>query len=173
MQVLTSRVLRSIVIDYLKHSIEREDVAIIYIYCSYKEKDDQTAANLIASLLQQLVQISPVVSGEILSLYDYHTKNGTRPALGELSRLLQLESRRFSKVFVLIDALDECPESSYIRTSLLRRFGSYRPAYICWLPRGTVQPSSVSSKRRAVWKFAPVMKILEDILNVELRRNIN
>jgi len=118
-QVLTSRVLRSIVVDYLKHSIEREDVAIIYIYCSYKEKDDQTAANLVASLLQQLVQKSPVVSGEILSLYDHHTKNGTRPTLGELSRLLQLESQRFSKVFVLIDALDECSESSGIRTSLL------------------------------------------------------
>lgn len=78
MQVLTSRVLRSIVVDYLKHSIEQEDVAIIYIYCSYKEKGDQTAANLVASLLQQLAQKSTVISGEILSLYDHHTKNGTR-----------------------------------------------------------------------------------------------
>jgi hypothetical protein len=119
MQVLTSKILRSIVVDYLKQSIEREDVAIIYIYCSYKEKDDQTAVNLIASLLQQLVQKSSAVSEEIVSLYDNHIKNGTRPVLGEVSKLLQLEVRRFSKVFVLIDALDECPESNSVRMSFL------------------------------------------------------
>ena len=55
LQILTSGLLRSIVVDYLERSFEQEDVAIAYIYCSYKEQEDQTDVNLIASLLQQLV----------------------------------------------------------------------------------------------------------------------
>ena len=55
MQVLT-RGLRSIVVEYLERSFEKNNVAIAYIYCSYKEQEDQTTVNLIASLLQQLVQ---------------------------------------------------------------------------------------------------------------------
>ena len=128
MQVLTRKALRSIIIDYLKQFIEQEDVAVIYIYCSYKEKDDQTAISLVASLLQQLVQKSSTVSEEIVSLYDYHIRNETRPALSELSKLLQLEVRRFSKVFILIDALDECPQSNGVRMSFLKEIQKLAPS---------------------------------------------
>jgi hypothetical protein len=69
--------------------------------------------------LQQLVQKGSVVSDGVVLLYDRHTKNGTRPGLGEWSPLLQLESRPFAKVFVLVDALDECADSGGVRTSLL------------------------------------------------------
>lgn len=75
--------------------------------------------NLISSLLQQVVQKNPTVSDDILSLHNKHDKKGTRPTLSEWSRLLQSEVRRLSKVFVVIDALDECPESSGIRRDFL------------------------------------------------------
>jgi len=34
----------------------------------------------------------------------------TRPLLSEYSRLLKLELRQLSDIFLVIDALDECPE---------------------------------------------------------------
>src|SRR5436190_10435295 len=108
MQVLT-RGLRSIVVEYLERSFEKNNVAIAYIYCSYKEQEDQTDVNLIASLLQQLVQSNPIIFDEIASLYDDNIKKQKRPTLSEWSKLLQLEIRSLSKVFIIIDALDECP----------------------------------------------------------------
>jgi ankyrin repeat domain-containing protein 50 len=60
-----------------------------------------------------------------MSLYRHHLRKETRPTLGELSKLLQskvrylLEVRRLSKVFIVIDALDECPESNRTRQSFL------------------------------------------------------
>ena len=62
--------------------------------------------------MQQLVQRKPVVSDEIASLYHSHIKERTRPTLSKWSELLQSEVRRFSKVFIVVDALDECLEST-------------------------------------------------------------
>jgi NACHT domain len=119
MHTLTKGVLRSIIVDYLQRSFEQEKVAIAYIYCSYKEQEDQTDANLVASLLQQLAQRNSSISNEISSLYHHHVKERTRPALGEWSQLLQSEVHHLSKVFVIVDALDECSESNGTRDSFL------------------------------------------------------
>jgi hypothetical protein len=47
-----------------------------------------------------------------MSLYCHHNEKQkeTRPNLDELSKLLQSEVQRHSNVFIIIDALDECPE---------------------------------------------------------------
>ncbi|KAH0556173.1 hypothetical protein GP486_005895 [Trichoglossum hirsutum] len=98
------------------------------LWCPGLQKDDQTAANLISSLLQQLVRKSPTISDEIVSLYDYHSKNGTRPTLSEWSNLLQLEVCKFSKVFILIDALDECSESNGTRARFIAEIRKLLPS---------------------------------------------
>ena len=102
----------SIIVDHLEQSFKGEDIAITYIYCSYKEQEDQTTVNLIANLLRQLVQKTPVIANEIVSLYNDHIKRNTAPTLAEWSKMLQSEARRVSKVFIIIDALDECSQGT-------------------------------------------------------------
>jgi hypothetical protein len=89
------------------------------MYCSYKEQKDQTALNLLASLLQQLVQKNGGISNDIWALYQRHTKEQTRPTIAEWSKLLQSEVRHFQKVFIVIDGLDECSETNGTRWALL------------------------------------------------------
>ena len=110
---LICRDFSSIIINYLEQTF-KENAAIAYIYCNYKEQN-QTVINLIASLLQQLVQGQSVVSDDIIAAYKRHSHKQTRPSLAEYSELLQSEVRRFSKVFIVIDALDECSEGGGIR----------------------------------------------------------
>jgi hypothetical protein len=124
---LTGRVLRSIVVNHLEQHFGQDNVAIAYIYCSYKEQEDQTAVNLIGSLLQQLVQGESVISEDITLLYRHHNKKQTRPTLDELSKLLQLEVCRLSRVFIIIDALDECTEINYTRESFLAEIRKLQP----------------------------------------------
>jgi hypothetical protein len=62
-----------------------------------------------------------------MSLYHCHSKKRTRPTLDELSKLLQSEVRRISKVFIVIDALDECPESNRTRESFLSEIRKLQP----------------------------------------------
>jgi NACHT domain len=65
--------------------------------------------------VQQLVQRQSVVSDDITAIYGKHIRKQRRPSLAEYSELLQSEVRRFSEVFIVIDALDECPEREGIR----------------------------------------------------------
>lgn len=90
---------------------------VAYIYCNYKEQN-QTAINLAASLLQQIVQGQPVVSDDIITIYNQHRRKQTRPSLAEYLKLLQSEIHHFSKVFIVIDALDECLDREGIRSFL-------------------------------------------------------
>ncbi|KAI9774757.1 MAG: hypothetical protein M1839_001624 [Geoglossum umbratile] len=120
-------ILTSIIVDYLERSFEREDVAVAYTYCNYKEQENQTVTNLIASLLQQLVRRKRVISDEIVSLYDHHLDRRTRPTLAEWSKLLQSEVRHLSKVFAIIDAFDEHLESNNTKYSFLTEIRKLQP----------------------------------------------
>lgn len=114
------RVPRSIVVDYLKRSFQqRQDVAVTYIYCSYKEQEEQTCGSLVASLLQQLAQNRGTISNDVASLYRSHTRQQTRPTLQEYSKLLQSEICYFSTSFIVVDALDECSEINGTRSRFL------------------------------------------------------
>jgi hypothetical protein len=113
-------IFRSIVVEYLERSSEQEDIAVAYIYCSYKEQGIQTNVNLIASLVQQLAQTKPTISDEIKSFYhDYtNSKKKKKPTVREWTDLLQLEARLFSRVFIIIDALDECSDINSFLTEI-------------------------------------------------------
>ncbi|KAH0543124.1 hypothetical protein FGG08_002550 [Glutinoglossum americanum] len=112
-------ILTSIVVDYLERSFGGGNIAVACIYCSYKEKEGQTVVNLIASLLRQLIQKNAFISNEISSLYHHHIEKQTRPTFDEWFKLLQSEAHHLSKVFIVIDALDECPESNGTRDGFL------------------------------------------------------
>ncbi|EPE30107.1 Ankyrin repeat-containing protein [Glarea lozoyensis ATCC 20868] len=101
-------ILTSIMVNSLEEKFGDQNVGIAYIYCVYREQT--SPSELIASLLKQLIQHRPVVSTDILELYKYHRRKQTRPLLTDYLRVLFSEVRNFSRVFILIDALDECSE---------------------------------------------------------------
>jgi hypothetical protein len=65
---------------------------------------------LVASLLKQFVQDHPVISEWVMDLYRKHYPGATSPSLNELMETLRKEVGRYSKVFIIIDALDELVE---------------------------------------------------------------
>lgn len=106
-------------IDYLKQTINEQEIGVAFIYCNYKEKTIQTTVNLVASLLKQLVQTQSVIPGKLRSLYEQHIGRNTRPTLVECSELLYVELAAYSKAFIIVDALDECDETSGARRDLI------------------------------------------------------
>ena len=83
------------------------DVRIAVIYFNHKE--NPSAVDILGSLLQQLLQQGTEISLAIRGLYSKHKTRRTRPTLDEISTLLVSESRAFSKLYMVVDALDECP----------------------------------------------------------------
>ncbi|KAK2784468.1 hypothetical protein FQN53_008457 [Emmonsiellopsis sp. PD_33] len=113
-------ILSSVVIDHL-HTIflGSVNVGIAYVYCNFRRKSDQKAEDLLASLLKQLAQGLPSVPDSLKILYAKHRNGQTRPSFREISETLQSLVMAHSRVFVLVDALDECQMSDGHRTTFL------------------------------------------------------
>lgn len=98
------------------------DAAIAFIYCNYKERSEHSAHNLLASLLKQFVQDSPQLSDHVKNLYD--TKLTARISREDLMKTLLLEIARVSRVYIVVDALDECTEEDNTRADFLDQLRS-------------------------------------------------
>ncbi|XTI89039.1 hypothetical protein V2W45_1399781 [Cenococcum geophilum] len=113
--ILTSIVVRDL------HERFRGDgtIGIAYIYCNFRRQDEQKADRLLASLLRQLSQERPLLADIVKTLYDCHKDKRTRPSLDEILGVLQSVAATYSRVFIIVDALDECQISDGCRQRFL------------------------------------------------------
>ncbi|KAI9148367.1 26S proteasome non-ATPase regulatory subunit [Paramyrothecium foliicola] len=100
----------SYIIEALRKRRSEDNSGLAYIYFTYKDAELQTPVNIIASILQQLISQSPADAHSLVNLHAQHVGENTRPSVGEIVSLLQDVFRRFSKVYVIVDALDECSD---------------------------------------------------------------
>ncbi|KAI0003433.1 hypothetical protein F4779DRAFT_621915 [Xylariaceae sp. FL0662B] len=115
-------VIASVVIDGLfkKYHVNQSDykTGIAYLYGNYHKGENQTTASLLESLLKQLGRADHVPLDILENLYNRHIstkkkswrkKRRRRPSLDELWDAARLIFACYSRVFVVIDALDEIP----------------------------------------------------------------
>jgi uncharacterized membrane-anchored protein YjiN (DUF445 family) len=113
-------ILTAITIDDLTMRFRSEaDIGIAYLYCNFRQQDEQKANDLLASLLKQLSQERVSLPDSVKALYEKHKEKRTRPSLGEISRTLQSVVGLFSRIIIIIDALDECQVSDGCRKTFL------------------------------------------------------
>lgn len=112
--------LTSIVIGKLDQTFGSDQtVGISYVYCNFRRKDEQRVDQLVASLLKQLARQQASLPEQVRSLYQKHGRNSTRPSLEELTGALQSVATMYQRVFVAIDALDECQTEDDCRSRFL------------------------------------------------------
>lgn len=77
-----------------------------YFYFSFRDDKKQKAINLLSSTLMQLVLKLPTIPESILSFHQNH-QYGRPPRAGLYTAIKSLLTK---PTFIIIDALDECPE---------------------------------------------------------------
>jgi ankyrin repeat protein len=113
-------ILTSIVIEDLSTRFQDESsIVVAYIYCNFKRQAEQTLEDLLASVLKQLAQARSSLPQSVRSLYDRCRSKNTRPSIDDISMVLQSVAAEYSRVFVLVDALDECQVNNNCRAKLL------------------------------------------------------
>jgi Cdc6-like AAA superfamily ATPase len=123
-------ILTSIVVEELTSRFSNDPtVGIAYIYNNFRRQEEQKIDDLLACLLKQLAGSQPSPLGTIKELYNQHKAKRTRPSLDEISRCLQTVTIPHSKVFIIIDALDECQVSDGCRQRLLLEMFSLQANY--------------------------------------------
>ena len=114
-------ILASVVIDKLLTQFQDDPgTGIAYIYCNYRRQGDQTPHRLLASLLRQLSQKCQPMPDCVKSLHQRHKPRSTEATYEELENALHSISRLHSRVFIVIDALDECLMADGGRDKFLR-----------------------------------------------------
>jgi len=101
--------LSSLVIDTLCDEPCEEEIAIAMFYCDFRDKEEQTTINVMGAILKQLL-----VRGEVLE----HVQKAFQKAkkevggrglrLPDMVQMLKQAVATLPKVFICIDALDEC-----------------------------------------------------------------
>jgi hypothetical protein len=109
----------AIAIDYLCKMKQRDNIGVAYLFCSYKTQNDQTALSLFAALLRQLVQGLLNIPDPVIRMYDDHLKQKSRPLLDEIFQVLQSICSNYTRVYIVIDALDECANNDNTRNQLI------------------------------------------------------
>lgn len=113
-------ILTSIVIEDLHTRFQIDSsISIAYLYCNFKRSHEQKLDDLLLSLLKQLAQGRLLIPDIVRSLYDQHKCQQKRPSTDEISKALHSVISSFSKVFIIIDALDECQVNDRCRPRLL------------------------------------------------------
>lgn len=109
----------STVVDHMRENFTHEQhelkVGFAYLYCSYNDQKSQTLDALLRSVIRQLISSFPASSQMSDSLLQlavlFHQKFAERsPEVRDYTDLLEDVVSKFDRVFVMIDALDECAE---------------------------------------------------------------
>ncbi len=102
--------------EQLKRS--RDNARIAYLYLSYKE--EYTLQELLGSVIKQLVAVDDVVPECVAKVWRKRSQGGDAATIQDFSAMLRdlVQERR---VFIVVDALDECrPEYRLRLMSLLQ-----------------------------------------------------
>jgi hypothetical protein len=102
----------AIAIEYLCRSAESEDIGVAYVFCNYKAQAEHTSYALVAALLKQFTRSRPNQAGVVVQMYEKHQKQNTKPPLNEITAALQTVCSSYPAAYVVLDALDECRNST-------------------------------------------------------------
>ncbi|KAJ7291204.1 ankyrin repeat-containing domain protein [Mycena rebaudengoi] len=140
-------VLASIVVDHLVESHADDNIGVACIYLNHKETHEQTTSNLLAGVWRQLVLGKPIASTSLVcKLFNEHSEKRTKPELAQIHEIVRLAIAEWSRVYIVVDALDETPEDN--RHRLLKYLTNLGPAVCLMLTsRHDVSLQNITTER--------------------------
>ena len=98
---------------------EAELAHLAYFYCDFRDEDKQSCRNLVLSILSQLAAQSSSYCNILSHLYSTHDHGRRKPSDGVLTQYLKkmLSLPTLCPVYLIIDALDECPNHTGMPTA--------------------------------------------------------
>jgi hypothetical protein len=83
--------------------------ALVYYYFDFNDIEKQSPSNLVSSLVAQLCSKAVNIPAQLKELYQRCNNGQQKASLYELKFMLADIANELDDVFIVIDALDECP----------------------------------------------------------------
>lgn len=109
-------------VEFLQKKFSQTNHGVGFIYFDHKKI--LTPVEIIGSLLAQSLLGKGTLPNELCNLYSECQKKEIRPTFSDLTRILEIETRKLTNIFIVLDALDECPEKEDTRTKVLNALRS-------------------------------------------------
>ena len=111
----------SAAIEYLQSTALKGTTAVgvCFIYCNYKKQQEHRLDLFLASMLRQLIRGLGDVPESVRRLSQNKKMKESLPSVAESLNAFKVVAREYARVFVLIDALDECSNEDGVRYQLL------------------------------------------------------
>jgi len=139
----------STIIEHLSDLCRNDTSKVLaYWYFNFRDKDEdkQNVDNLLCSLIRQLSAGADALPQDVLKLRDEYKLAAKRPGTDKLATVLKSIIGELGKdVFIVMDALDECPENARERYFLVRieqLAGKYENLHILTTSRREVDISN-------------------------------
>lgn len=102
---------RSIVVDHIQSNPPSSNTAVAYIYFDYKNKDTQKVLSVLCNILRQFLEQVGKVPQEIQQFYNSLPSERKENNLNvdQCFAFMQIVCKDYDRVFLIFDALDECP----------------------------------------------------------------
>ena len=98
----------SLVIDRLREHVCEQNAVVAHLYFNYRDQVDQTPEKTVASLLKQVAAAKQITPKPVSDLYQKLSSQERRPPLQDLEQAFLSTCQTFNRVFLIVDALDEC-----------------------------------------------------------------
>ena len=108
----------TVIEDVYRSHMSDPAVGCAMFYFSFSDVRKQSSHDLLLSLVAQLCWKDPGFA-DLRQLYE--RKSSGLPGADTLDKTLRRSISGYDKVFILLDALDECPEADDVRDDMLRR----------------------------------------------------
>ncbi|KAJ7591860.1 ankyrin repeat-containing domain protein [Mycena floridula] len=147
--MLTSRV-----IDHLQKLMQGQPgVGVAYIFCDYRQSSIQGAIDVIGSVLRQLLINSKEIPGSLHSIHNCYKAVPPQPrTLHDFTTALEAQIQLYSRVYLVIDALDE--SSSETRDELIktvRHLAKSGHLHVLVTSRQTIGDKFVNDSQIHIW----------------------
>lgn len=101
----------STVIEYLEYLAgQQEGIGVMFAYCRYTEPI--SATDVLAALVRQFLERHRSLTSIVQPLYERHQRERTRLTQNELVGLLLEISKKFRRMFIILDGLDEASDAA-------------------------------------------------------------
>jgi tRNA uridine 5-carbamoylmethylation protein Kti12 len=84
---------------------------VAFVFCNYRMQEEQTVETLIAAILRQVIEQCPLLPDSARKMYASYKLNKASPSSSDMLARLCSISWDNPRLFVVIDALDECLDS--------------------------------------------------------------
>jgi Cdc6-like AAA superfamily ATPase len=109
-------VLTSIIIEELNMRAQSDtSIGIAYFYFDFRRRDEQRPEKVLASILRQILQRRASLPDNVKTLYDNHNHDQMSLPIDILSKALHSVIGLYSRVFIVVDALDECQSGNRVK----------------------------------------------------------